>query len=357
MIQGAFDLARERFALQAKFEVPARGVTALFGPSGSGKTTLLRCLAGFERSPAGFLSVAGAVWQDEARRVFLPVHKRPLGYVFQDARLFPHLCVRDNLRFAWRRTPGAERALEMDQVIDWLGLEPLLDRREPRLSGGEKQRVAIARALLASPRLLLMDEPLAALDAAAKGEILPYLEALHRRLSIPIVYVSHSLEEVSRLADHVLLMAEGRVEASGPLQELATCPDSPLAHLEDAATVIDGVVAEHDNTFHLTYVDFAGGRLSLSRNPLPVGTAVRVRILARDVSLALSRAPDTSILNILEGTIETLAGHSPAQLLVHIALAPGSRMLARITRKSASLLALHAGQRVFAQVKSVALVP
>ncbi|MDA8381949.1 MAG: molybdenum ABC transporter ATP-binding protein [Betaproteobacteria bacterium] len=356
MIQGSFELAREAFALRAKFAMPARGVTALFGPSGSGKTTLLRCLAGFERSPVGFLSVAGEVWQDEARRVFVPVHKRPLGYVFQDARLFPHLCVRDNLRFAWRRTPAAKRAVDMDQAIAWLGLEPLLDRREQQLSGGQKQRVAIARALLASPRLLLMDEPLAALDAAAKGEIMPYLEALHRQLSIPVVYVSHSLEEVSRLADHLLLIAEGSVAASGPLQELATRPDSPLAHLEDAATVIDAVVAEHDNAFQLTHVDFAGGRLILSRNALPVGAAVRVRILARDVSLALSRSTDTSILNILEGTIETLSAYSPAQLHVHIGVAPGRRILARITRKSASLLALHAGQRVFVQVKSVALV-
>ncbi|MDP2805984.1 MAG: molybdenum ABC transporter ATP-binding protein, partial [Gallionellaceae bacterium] len=212
-----FKMQLDRFALDASFAAPAVGVTALFGPSGSGKTTLLRCIAGLERV-AGTLHVNGEIWQDE--KTFLPIHKRPLGYVFQEASLFPHLSVRANLEYGYKRIAPDERKVHLEQVVEWLGLSHLIDRNNPtQLSGGERQRVAIARALLTSPRILLMDEPLSALDATSKQDILPYLERLHRELNIPVLYVSHALDEVTRLADHLVLLEKGRVIASGELHE------------------------------------------------------------------------------------------------------------------------------------------
>lgn len=354
-IHACFKLQRGEFSLDIAFAMPITGITAVFGPSGSGKTTLLRCIAGLERAPHGVFEINGERWQDETQKLFLAPHRRALGYVFQDARLFPHLSVQRNLEYGYKRTPAAARKLDFAQAVEWLGLRNLLARMPEHLSGGEKQRVAIARALLAGPQLLIMDEPLASLDSAGKAEILPYLERLHDTLSIPVIYVSHALEEVARLADTMVLLAAGRVLSSGNLADVMTRLDLPIAHLDEAGASIEAVVAGHDDEFHLTYLDFAGGRISTARQAVQPGQQVRVRILARDVSLALTAPQHTSILNIFAANIEAIAEHNPAQLLLKLNL-NGVSLLARITRKSAALLDLKIGQSVYAQVKSVALM-
>ena len=354
-IRAKIQLARSEFNLDAEFEIPGKGVTALFGQSGSGKSTLLRCLSGLERSSRGVVHVGDTCWQDDARNVFVPTHQRALGYVFQNARLFPHLNVRRNLEYGLNRIPMRQRQIEFDQAVSWLGLENLLQRSTPRLSGGEQQRVAIARALLTSPQLLIMDEPLAALDASAKAEILPYLEQLPQQLAMPVIYVSHSLEEVARLADSMLLLKDGKLIASGELKNVMTRLDLPLSHMDEAGSAIDATVTGHDSEFHLTYLKFSGGEISVSHQPLSEGSPVRIRILARDVSITLNQPEQTSILNVFAAIVIELGEHGPSQLLVKLAVGT-DQILARITRKSAALLDLKPGCRVFAQVKSVALV-
>jgi len=285
------------FRLDVGLECPMRGITALFGPSGCGKTTVLRCIAGLERM-AGFLQVGEAIWQDDARGLFRKPHQRPLGYVFQEASLFAHLSVRGNLEYGLRRVRLPERRVTFDEAVALLGVAALLDRRPDRLSGGQRQRVAIARALLTSPRLLLMDEPLASLDRASRHEILPYLERLHDELAMPVIYVSHAPEEVARLADHLVLLEHGQVRAAGALQELGSRLDVAREFGTEADAVIETRVAGHDEAFHLSYLDFPGGRFSVARNDLPIGRRVRVRVLARDVSVTLKPQTGTSILNI-----------------------------------------------------------
>lgn len=343
------------FALDVDLHLPGRGVTALFGASGSGKTTLLRCVAGLSRA-AGRVEVNGERWQDDGRGVFVPTHRRALGYVFQEASLFAHLSVRDNLFFGQRRVPPGERRIAADTAIGLLGIGHLLERRSATLSGGERQRVAIARALLTSPRLLLMDEPLAALDAARKLEILPYLERLHDELAIPVLYVSHALDEVMQLADHLVLLEAGRVRASGPCAELLARVDLPLAQGEDAAVRIETTVAGHDEAYQLTRLDFAGGSIRVTRMARAPGERVRLRIHARDVSLALSAEAPSSIVNRLPARIVgfSAAAH-PAHCLVSLD-AGGVPLLARITRLSKDQLGLAAGMAVVAQIKSVALL-
>ena len=327
-IKAQFRVTRGDFSLDAAFTAPARGVSALFGASGSGKTTLLRLIAGLDRAP-GRLSVAGEVWQDARRCV--PTHQRALGYVFQEASLFPHLGVRGNLEYGWKRVPATARRIDFDAVIDWLGLASLLAHRPHQLSGGQRQRVAIGRALLASPRLLLMDEPMAALDAGARADILPCLERLHRELDLPILYVSHALDEVARLADHLLLIEAGRITYQGPLAEGLTRLDLPLAHRDLASTVIDAKVVAHDSTLQLTRV--ARGTLVLELAGLhgAPGQPLRVRVAARDVSLARVAPQQTSILNLLPARVLELADDAPGQVLVRLAL-DDTALLARITR-------------------------
>jgi molybdate transport system ATP-binding protein len=352
-IEARFKLGFSGFNLDVDLTLSGRGVTALFGPSGSGKTTLLRCIAGLERAPDGYLALDGEVWQQGS--AFLPTHCRPLGYVFQEASLFPHLNVRRNLEYGMRRIATGARRVSLDSAIELLGIGHLLERMPNHLSGGERQRVAIARALAVSPRILLMDEPLAALDLARKQEILPYLERLHDELEIPVVYVSHSPDEVARLADYMVLMEEGKAVASGPIHEMLTRLDLPLAHGDEAGVVIDTVVGEHDETYHLTRLDFAGGAISVARQPHALGHRMRLRIHARDVSLALERHVDSSILNILPASVVEIADETPAHVVVRLD-AGGVPLLARITRKSGTLLGLRPGMAVFAQVKSVALL-
>lgn len=353
-IAARFRLAHPGFALDIALELPGQGVTALFGPSGSGKTSLLRCFAGLERAAGGRLSINGEVWQDETR--FLPTHRRPIGMVFQEASLFPHLNVRRNLQYGWKRLPADQRRVELAQAVELLGIEPLLERLPERLSGGERQRVAIARALLASPRLLLMDEPLAALDQARKNEILPYLDRLRTELDIPLLYVSHAADEVARLADHLVVLDQGKVQASGPLAETLARIDLPIRLGDDAGVVLDGSIAERDAGWHLARVAFAGGSLWVRDDGTPLGQAVRVRILARDVSIALEETRGSSFLNVLPATVVALADDvHPAVALVRLAVAD-SPVVARLTHRSAAALDIRPGQPVWIQIKAVALV-
>ena len=353
-IQARFHLDWPGFTLDVDLELPARGVTALFGPSGCGKTTLLRCIAGLERAPQGHLRISGDAWQDDDGH-WLPTHKRPLGYVFQEASLFPHLTVMGNLRYGMRRISQAQQ-VSQDQAIELLGIAHLLERKPAGLSGGERQRVAIARALLTSPRLLLMDEPLAALDLARKNEFMPYLERLHGELDIPVIYVTHAPDEVARLADHIVVMDAGRAIATGPLTETLARLDLPIRLGEDAGVVLDAVVAERDAIWHLARVDFAGGSLWVRDGGQAIGQPVRVRILARDVSIALEKITSTSIQNCLPATVSELAGDShPALSLVRLTLGP-SPLLARLTRRSAVELSLAPGIQVWVLIKAVALI-
>ena len=335
------------FSLETGFTAPGQGVTALFGGSGSGKTTVLRCVAGLERA-RGYCRIQGETWQDELS--FLPAHRRPIGYVFQEASLFPHLSVRANLEFGWRLVEPAERHIRFDDAVELLGIGPLLGRATARLSGGERQRIAIARALL------LMDEPLSALDHASKEAIIPYLERVFNELGLPVLYVSHNPDEVARLADHMVLLEAGKVTASGEAADLMTRLDLPLAHFDSASAFLNGEVAGHDDTFHLTYVDTTAGRFTVPREDLEIGRRERIQVHARDVSLALTDHHDTSILNILPARVQDTHDLDPSQLLVRLRLEDGQSLVARVTRRSGVALGLHEGMLLYAQVKSVALV-
>jgi len=353
-IRARFNLNYGGFALDVDLRLPGRGVTALFGHSGSGKTTLLRCVAGLEKARGGRLEVDGETWQSDGG--FLPTHKRPLGYVFQEASLFPHLSVRGNLAYGLKRVTSGPGKVSLEHAIELLGIGHVLDRRPDRLSGGERQRVAIARALALSPKILLMDEPLAALDHARKQEILPYLERLHDALEIPILYVSHAPDEVARLADHIVVMEGGRAVAQGPLAETLARLDLPIRLGEDAGVVLDAVVAERDAEWHLARTEFAGGSVWVRDGGHATGEHVRVRILARDVSLALEHHANTSIQNILPATVEAVAvDDHPALALVRVKVGD-SAIVARLTQRSATALRLAPGQPIWVQIKAVALI-
>jgi molybdate transport system ATP-binding protein len=347
------------FVLDAGFEAPMRGVTALFGPSGCGKTTLLRCVAGLQMLQDGYLSIGGEVWQDDT--TFRQPWQRSVGYVFQEASLFPHLSVRRNLLYGHRRAlrRGTSEATRFDDVVALLGMQDLLDRSPLRLSGGERQRVAVGRALLSQPRLLLMDEPLAGLDRLSKDEILPYLEALHTTLSIPILYVSHDIAEVERLADHLVLMGAGRVVASGALQDLQADPALPIARLPEASVVLNAAVVRYDPDYGLTTVSVDGGSIIVLGQYGSPETPLRVRVRASDVSLARQHPGPSTILNVLPARVAAVEPQDAAQVNVVIRLGSagqGARLLARVTRKSWEELRTKSGDLVHAQVKSVALV-
>ncbi|HEY9104260.1 molybdenum ABC transporter ATP-binding protein [Chitinimonas sp.] len=363
-VLASFHLRRGDFVLEASMRLPASGVSVLFGPSGSGKTTLLRCMAGLEHDAAGQLNVNGELWHDSPNGLFVPPYRRALGMVFQEASLFPHLDVRRNLAYGFDRTPAPQRRVSWEQAIALLGVDHLLARQPDGLSGGERQRVAIARALLTSPRLLLMDEPLSALDMARKQEILPYLERLHREFDIPIVYVTHAIDEVSRLADYLVLLESGLVVAQGPLSETLSRLDLPASFDSEISVVLETRVASVDGHYQLARLAFAGGELLV---PLgqgvgsqQVGQACRVRIHARDVSLSLQSQTaadaDSSILNRLPAVVSAIApALHPAHVLVRLDLA-GTELVARITRLSLDSLKLRTGMPVLAQIKSVALL-
>lgn len=356
-LQADLRLRYAGFELEVALRLPGSGVTVLFGPSGCGKTTVLRALAGLERAQ-GRVAINGDVWQDDAlgRKAFVPTHQRAIGYVFQEASLFAHMDVRRNLHYGCRRVPQAAQQVGFDETIELLGIAHLLDRRPDRLSGGERQRVAIARALLTSPRLLLMDEPLSALDAMRKAEILPFLEKLNRQANVPVVYVTHAIDEAARLADHLVLMEAGRVLAAGPASEMFASLDLPLSQLDEAAAVIDAVVMAHDPAYGQSCLNVAGHRLWVGHSDAAVGQPVRARVLARDVSIALSRAADSSIMNILPAHIERIREDGPHTVTVSLALGGGIKLLARLTRRSADALHLTEHMPVYAQVKGAALM-
>jgi molybdate transport system ATP-binding protein len=347
------------FRLDAAFVAPMRGITALFGPSGCGKTTLLRCVAGLARLP-GRLTVADEVWQDET--TFLAPHRRPIGYVFQEASLFAHLPVRGNLRYGLRRAlrQGAPEAIRFDEVVDLLGLGPLLDRTTTALSGGERQRVALGRALLAQPRLLLMDEPLSALDRITKEEILPYFEALRDVLAIPALYVSHDLAEVERLADNLVLMEAGRVTAAGPLDALLSDTRLPIARRADASTVLETRLRNRDAGDGLSEIEVGGQTLLVPRRDGRENA--RIRIAASDVSLARERSPGSTIVNVLPVRIVDVVPLDDAQVNVLVALGHGPeppervRLLVRVTRRAQRLVGFAPGEDLYAQIKAVSLV-
>lgn len=352
-IEARFCIKQGDFLLDVDLKLPAKGVTSLYGPSGSGKTTLLRAIAGLEHHRDGFLKVGEETWQEG--RHFVPPHLRSVGYVFQEASLFPHLSVRRNVEYGFKRVARAQRRLALDRAIDLLDIGGMLARKPASLSGGERQRVAIARALAVSPSLLLMDEPLAALDVNRKQEILPYIEILHRELDIPVIHVSHSPDEVARFANHLVLLDAGKVVATGSIGEMLTRLDLALAHDDEAEALLKAKVVGHDELYHLTYLDSAAGRFSVIHKDLPLGTEVRLRIAARDVSLTLEPQTGTSILNIFPAVVDEIIPEGQAQLIVRLLL-KDVPLLARVTRKSAALLDIRPGKTVYAQVKSVALL-
>jgi molybdate transport system ATP-binding protein len=360
VIEARFHGSVGEFQLAAQFSAPMTGVTALFGPSGSGKTTVLRCIAGLRRLP-GRLSVGADIWQDDAARVFRGTHQRPIGYVFQEASLFQHLSVRDNLGYGRKRAlrgGAAETIIEAD-VVAFLGLERLLDRAPATLSGGERQRVAVGRALLSQPRLLLMDEPLAALDLSSKEEILPYFEGLHERLSIPVLYVSHDLGEVQRLADTIVLLERGTVTATGAIADVLTDIDLPSARRPDTSAVFDTTVGAYDAEYALTTLLCSGGTLVVPGRAGERGSHRRVRIAAADVSLSAERPSPTTISNVLPARIIEVRHMDDAQVNVVLGLGhsgDGARVLARVTRRSLDSLGLAPGSPAFAQVKAVSMI-
>ena len=348
------------FDLDVEQAIPAAGVTAVFGPSGSGKTTLLRAVLGFEAGARGRIAFGGETWLDSGRGVRTPPHRRPVGCTFQDGRLFPHLDVEGNLGYADRRsTPelGVAAAVNRDDVVDALDLAPLLGRRPHTLSGGERQRAALGRALLSRPRLLLLDEPLSALDRRRKAEIMPYLLALHPRFGIPTLYVSHAVDEVALLADRVLVLADGRVQAFGGTVEVLEQLDlAPLTERFQAATVLEARVGAHDDEYRLTWLDLDGQRLSVPRiEHLAPGESARLLVRARDVSLATERPSPTSIRNVLSGVLVALDRDESTAFAEATVDLGSHRLRARITRASAAELGLTVGAPVFALLKSVSL--
>lgn len=346
--------ATETFTFDIDLTIPGQGVTALFGESGSGKTSLLRCIAGLEKNISGCLSVNGELWQDAS--VFVPTHKRSLGYVFQEASLFEHLTAMGNLRYAIKRNNQATNSQLLEQVISVMGIESILSQFPQQLSGGEKQRVAIARALLSQPRLLLMDEPLASLDNARKHEILPYLERLRSSFNIPILYVSHAVDEIVRLADHAVILRQGKVIAQGGITELFSRADLLLGVSNELGAILDCKVLERDKQWHLMRVAFNGGELWLPNVENKHNTTQRIRVLASDVSLTLSPHSDSSILNVLSGEIvDIINDQNPAMVLVRLKVGK-SYLLARLTQKSLQKLALAVGQIIWIQIKTAAIL-
>ena len=342
-----------QFSLDVQFQAPMAGVTALFGPSGCGKTTVLRSMAGLQKIP-GHIIIGSEQWQTEHK--FVPPHKRPVGYVFQEASLFPHLSVHENLCYGLRRVKSGQRFIAEDEVIALLGLDDLIDRRPEHLSGGERQRVSIGRALLSQPRLLLMDEPLSALDKSAKDEILPYFERLSNHLSLPIILVSHDLSEVERLADYLVALRQGKVMSSTTLSAALIDPQLPFSQSHDSAAILPGTI-EQIYEDGIVAVDVFGQTILCPGPILDSGAKVRMRIAARDVSLVKKKPEHSSILNFLSARVTGFQTLSPAELNVHLSLLaqPEFNFMARITKRSATVLALQRGDHVIAQIKSVSL--
>lgn len=353
-IQLELTLERSNFKLGVQLSLPGEGVTVLFGPSGSGKTTLLRCVAGLERAH-GLVQIKGETWQDSARGFWVPTHARDLGYVFQEASLFQHLSVRKNLEFGLKRVKKAGSGKALDAAIALLGIEGLLDRSPALLSGGERQRVSIARALATQPSLLLLDEPLASLDMARREEFLPWLDRMHQQLRIPVLYVTHSMEELTRLADQVVLLDQGDVKVRGPISKVLADPVFAASVGGEAGVVLQGTVQSHDINFHLTCVDIGGGSLWVRSRSHSIGDQVRVHIHANDVSLATQEPKDSSIQNTLKGIIRSIHDDVHPSSALITAQCGAQDVLARITRRSIAGLKLSVGAEVWVQVKIQAI--
>ncbi len=356
LLTAKFKIDYAGFNLDVDLNLPAKGVTVVFGPSGSGKTTLLRCLSGLERAPSGYLKLVGQVWQDEG--IFLPIQERKVGLVFQESRLFPHLNIQENLLYGYQRTLPAERNLHLDEVVQVLDLDALLKRTPEKLSGGERQRVSIGRALLTSPKLLLMDEPLASLDMQLKAEIIPFIKRIEDEFKTPIIYVTHSMNEVLQLVDTMVILKSGKVVNFGPVEKVFS--DVRLREAvgdEQLGAVLETSVAEHDEEFGLTRLDFMGQALNVPRQNIPVGQSLRVHIHSKDVSLSTAPpAGATSVLNILKAKVEKVGILDPKGYSVDIELDAGRPILATITRKSLANLNLKPGQPVFAHIKAIKMV-
>jgi molybdate transport system ATP-binding protein len=356
LLEAKFKVDYPEFSLDVELNLPARGVTVVFGPSGSGKTTLLRCLSGLEKAPSGYMKIAGQVWQDE--NFFIPIQERKIGLVFQGSRLFPHLSVQDNLLYGYQRTQPAERNLQLDEVAPVLNLETLLKRRPEKLSGGEQQRVAIGRALLTSPKLLLMDEPLASLDMQIKAEIIPFIQRIESEFKTPIVYVTHSMNELLQLVDTMVILKSGKVENIGSVEEVFSDVQSREAlGDEQLGAVLETLVLEHDEKYGLTRLDFMGQFLHVPRQNIPVGESLRVHIHSRDVSLSTaSPTGATSVLNILRAKVEKVGVIDLKGYSVDIELDAGRPILATITRKSLANLNLKPGQPIYVHIKAIKMV-
>jgi molybdate transport system ATP-binding protein len=355
VIQLRYELRRRDFTLDVDLQLPLRGITGVFGRSGAGKTSLLRCIAGLERPASGKLIVAGETWQDSSRATWREIHERDVGYVFQEPRLFPHLNVLGNIEYGEQRRKHSG-ANNLDQVVALLGLEDLLRRRTGELSGGEAQRVAIARALLCAPRFVLMDEPLASLDQARKDEILPFFDRLHAESDVPVIYVSHNIDEVCRLCDYLVVMENGVVAANGDLQSVLVNAEAQVLAGDQAGSVVHGKAVSYDADDDLTCLQFSGGDLHVPGNAGAEGVELRLRIRASDVSLCRVRPEQSTILNILPGRIESIRDDNGAAALVRVSLGDAS-ILSRVTRRSVRELDLKQGDEVFAQIKSVAVRP
>lgn len=343
------------FTLNLDIKIPNSGVTALFGPSGSGKTTLLRCIAGLDKHLKSNISLNGEIWQND--KLSLPTHRRPIGYVFQEANLFPHITAGENLNFATKRADKTQTVISYEDVIRLMEIEPLLSQYPAQLSGGERQRIAIARALLIQPKLLLMDEPLAALDEALKQDILPYLEQLCHSANIPIIYVSHSLDEVIRLADHMIVLEKGNVVEEGQTQTLLGKLSTSFSRHQDASVVVSGIVIKQEEEWGLSWLKISDQTIAFQQGKEKLGDTLRLRIKSKDVSLSLSEQEDSSILNRLHVTIDDMEKDpkDPGMMMIRL-LADNTPILAKITTLSAHKLTLSKGQKVIAQIKSVALI-
>ena len=354
-LQIALSLVRPDFTLEVDLKLPAHGITVLFGPSGSGKTTVLRCVAGLEQA-SGIVALDDDIWQDSRSKIFKPTWQREIGYVFQEASLFEHMDVRRNLNFGLRRIHRSGGTRTLDAAVEMLGIGHLLGRSVESLSGGERQRVAIARSLATQPKLLLLDEPLASLDIARRREVLPWLERLHAELKIPVLYVTHSVDELARLADHVVMLEKGSVIASGSLIELMASLDVSAAIGDEAGIVASGEIVARDDADHMTQIRFGAGTVWGRDQGLSIGQSVRLRILARDVSLSLALHEDTTIQNRFQGVIESIESDThPSQALVGVRCG-STVMLSRVTRRALQQLELQVGSAVWCQVKSVALI-